>query len=398
MFDRIDLDYSHALSVTWDVGRRCNLDCTYCPSYRHDNFSPSADLKALKSAAHFVFQYLDLYLRNRTNRAAKIDFTGGEPTINPHFSEFSKWLRQTHQELYADKFSFEVNLTSNGIINDKMRDSVLQNFDYATFSYHTESTAAQKQRFFNHMKFFKEKNFPSKVNVMFHAKPDYFQECLELCDKLREEAIDFVPRLIGEKDNKDRYNHQYTSEQLQWFREYWKNPDKAKFELPPSNPVMPMGEKSKDQSTEVKQAACSVGRPCCGNRKMHVGNSEDSQQTTFVESVDFKDWYCSVNWFFLHIEQQTGEVFHHQTCQARFDYSRGPIGHLNQSEKILQDLKERMKPGKMPLIQCSKKTCACGLCAPKARYAKDLKTLLPKHVNAEVFIEEVDIAAPGHPL
>ncbi len=397
MFNKIDLDYSHALSVTWDVGRRCNLDCTYCPAYRHDNFSPAAELDDLKSAARFVFQYLELYLKNRTNRAAKIDFTGGEPTINPHFSDFSKWLRETHREQYTDKFNFEVNLTSNGIINDKMRDSVLQNFDYATFSYHTETTTGQKQKFLNHMKFFKENNFPFKVNVMFHARSDYFQECLDLCRTLSKEGIEFVPRLIGEKDNKDRYNHQYTSEQLKWIRDYWKNPEKMEFALSPSSPAQSQAQGAKGPSAEGKQAACSVGRPCCGNRQMHVGDAQASQKTSFVDSVDFKNWYCSVNWFFLHIEQQTGEVFHHQTCQARFDYSRGPIGHLSQSDKILTELKERMQPGKMPLIQCSKKTCACGLCAPKARYAKDLKSFLPKHVNTEVFMEEVEIAAPSHP-
>jgi len=28
------------ISITWFIGKRCNYDCSYCPSYTHDNFSP----------------------------------------------------------------------------------------------------------------------------------------------------------------------------------------------------------------------------------------------------------------------------------------------------------------------------------------------------------------------
>lgn len=41
-FDTIDLLTGNVFQVTWDLGRRCNYDCSYCPITRHDNFSPHA--------------------------------------------------------------------------------------------------------------------------------------------------------------------------------------------------------------------------------------------------------------------------------------------------------------------------------------------------------------------
>ena len=38
-------------------------------------------------------------------------------------------------------------------------------------------------------------------------------------------------------------------------------------------------------------------------------SSKESKVSTFVDYRDFKGWHCSVNWFFLHLEQQTDSVF-----------------------------------------------------------------------------------------
>jgi hypothetical protein len=46
-FDTIDLLDGNVFQVTWDTGRRCNYDCSYCPAHRHDNFSPHATLEDL---------------------------------------------------------------------------------------------------------------------------------------------------------------------------------------------------------------------------------------------------------------------------------------------------------------------------------------------------------------
>ena len=50
-FDTIDLLTGHVFQVTWDTGRRCNYDCSYCPMHRHDNFSAHATFDQTPAAA-----------------------------------------------------------------------------------------------------------------------------------------------------------------------------------------------------------------------------------------------------------------------------------------------------------------------------------------------------------
>ena len=87
----------------------------------------------------------------------------------------------------------------------------------------------------------------------------------------------------------------------------------------------------------------------------------------------------------MHIEQQTDSVFHHQTCQAKFDQTRGPIGKLSEGRKILDELRENLKNGTMPTVICPKHTCGCGLCAPKSNDGNKYKEVLARHVDMSVF-------------
>jgi hypothetical protein len=91
-----------------------------------------------------------------------------------------------------------------------------------------------------------------------------------------------------------------------------------------------------------------------------------------------------VNWFFLHLEQQTDSVYHHQTCQARFDGTRGRIGKLSEGKKLIADLKEKMETNSMPTIICPKQTCGCGLCAPKSMHQARYLEVVGNHIETEV--------------
>ena len=44
----IRLQNNEPLMVTWDILRRCNLDCTYCESTRHDITSTLPSLEELR--------------------------------------------------------------------------------------------------------------------------------------------------------------------------------------------------------------------------------------------------------------------------------------------------------------------------------------------------------------
>jgi hypothetical protein len=54
-----------------------------------------------------------------------------------------------------------------------------------------------------------------------------------------------------------------------------------------------------------------------------------------------------------------------------FDGTVGPYGSLDDADKILEDLKTNFENNTLPVINCKKAKCWCGLCAPKAS-SKDL--------------------------
>ena len=90
-------------------------------------------------------------------------------------------------------------------------------------------------------------------------------------------------------------------------------------------------------------------------------------------NTNFKDWSCTVDWYFLHIDQHTGSVYHHQTCQALHDGKRGAIGYLSDSDKLLTELSTRLL-NPQPII-CPNQKCGCGMCVPKAESKEDFNDM-----------------------
>lgn len=138
-------------------------------------------------------------------------------------------------------------------------------------------------------------------------------------------------------------------------------------------------------TTDDKIAGHSIGRPCCGGRMMILSSNGNERESRFVDFREYTGWYCSVNWFFFHVEQHTGNLYHHQTCQAKFDKTRGPIGNLKDKEKILADLKDYLENGTMEPIICTKHTCGCGLCSPKSENKIFYDKVIADHIDTSPF-------------
>lgn len=336
--------------ITWDLGRRCNYDCSYCPSYRHDNFSSHASLDELKNTTEFLFSYIELVSKYRKNKDFFVSFTGGEPTVNPNFIEFAKYIKSQYSLRYADKFSLKLDMTSNGAMGSKVAKALIENFDYITVSYHAEAHDSLKSQVKQRILDFKNAGMSIKINVMFHA--DYFDECIALCDWLLENQIRYIPRLIGDDpDSKSSQAHLYTEEQKKWLKTQWN------INITPTS------------------------RPCCGGRTFGACSSQGTENVKALTSREFKGWSCSVNWYFLHIEQQTGLIYHHQTCQAKLDGTRGSIGSLDSWTELVQTLSQQLSTKTMPVIICPNKLCGCGLCTPKSENRQELFKNLPAIIN-----------------
>ena len=388
-FDTIDLLTGNVFQVTWDLGRRCNYDCTYCPTTRHDNFSPHASLDSLKRNTDFLFEYIDLYMKYRSFKHTSISFTGGEPTVNPNFIEFVKYLKKEYTEKYQDKWAANFALTSNGAMGEKMAKAVMENLKHITVSYHSEADRKIKDQVKQRILEFQRNqeldpinNCTVSVNVMFHAA--YFDECKDLCDFLDDNGVKYVPRVIGEEpDSKSDFAHKYTEDQLDYMRNFWKRKNaNLNKDREAANQLSAVGKKT----SEPKKLGMTVGRPCCGSREMCLSNNGVSRNATFVDLREFKGWQCSVNWFFLHLEQQTDRVFHHQTCQAKFDGTRGHIGRMGRggAKIILDNLREKLESNTMPTITCPRHVCGCGLCAPKSKYKDNYFKVVENHIDVKV--------------
>jgi MoaA/NifB/PqqE/SkfB family radical SAM enzyme len=78
--------YPHqgSIKIEWNLGKRCNYDCAYCPSEIHDNTSPHTDIEILKST---IDKLANL------NKPVRLSFTGGEPCVHPKFHELIKYAR-----------------------------------------------------------------------------------------------------------------------------------------------------------------------------------------------------------------------------------------------------------------------------------------------------------------
>jgi MoaA/NifB/PqqE/SkfB family radical SAM enzyme len=344
--------------ITWDLGRRCNYDCSYCPAHRHDNFSAHAGLEELKDTAEFLFEYISIIAEQRVNKNFDVSFTGGEPTVNPKFIEFAKYIKSEYTQRFSDKFNLRLDLTTNGAMSQKIADAVIENFDHVTVSYHVEANDKLRELVLERVKQFKDSSIGVKVNVMMHYQ--YFDHCIDVCNRLTDYGVKFIPRTIGDDPgSRSSQAHLYTDDQKQWLKDQW--------------------------GVDVTPTT----RPCCGGRTFGVCSSTGTSETKIVLDREFQGWHCSVNWYFLHIEQQTGLVYHHQTCQATLDNKRGSIGSLTNTQEILATINTHIENKTMPLIVCPNKLCGCGLCTPKSKFRHNLLEVMPKVVR-DVSIFSVD--------
>lgn len=63
-----------SIHIEWNIGKRCNLDCAYCPAEIHDNFSPHTDLDVMIET---------IYKLSSLGKPIRLSLTGGEPTVHP---------------------------------------------------------------------------------------------------------------------------------------------------------------------------------------------------------------------------------------------------------------------------------------------------------------------------
>lgn len=79
--------WSHqdTIKIEWNLGKRCNYDCSYCPTSIHDNSSKHTDIAILKQCVDTL---------STLGKPVRLSFTGGEPTVHPKFGELLIYCRE----------------------------------------------------------------------------------------------------------------------------------------------------------------------------------------------------------------------------------------------------------------------------------------------------------------
>lgn len=383
-YNSINPSKTNQFIVTWDTGRRCNFDCAYCGDDRHDLVSKFPEFEELIKGVDFIKEYLRMMLPYRNEQTASVSLTGGEPTANPNFLRLSTYLKEAFADFEYDVFTI---LTTNGSFPAKNIPQLAKEFRGITLSYHCDSKDKIKAKVRDNILLLNESMKSFKVNLMMHPYDNYWQECLDLIDVMDKHNVKYVPRVIN--------GLTYAKEQSDFIKNYWQSKNKKKtiiksVEKQPESDTNPQRKMKKDVSETVKKLredksklTTIQGRHCCSKHELccSFNNKQEDEAQTYVTDTRFPDWYCGVNWFFLHLESQTDQIFHHQTCQAQFGKGRGPVGTISNWQQFHSKVKNMLDSGTMETIQCPNKKCGCGLCATKSIDGQTFGKLIGNHIK-----------------
>ena len=134
--------------VLWDLGRRCNYACSYCPPTTSNRYEAH---KTLGSLQHAMENIENSFLKGDLS---KFIFGGGEPTMNPDFLEFVRFVFERSPK-NAPGENHWIHVTTNG---SRLPDYYLELIKYSglTFSIHFE--------------FYKQEKFLDVIRALVAAK------------------------------------------------------------------------------------------------------------------------------------------------------------------------------------------------------------------------------------
>jgi len=188
-------DHQDSIKVEWNLGKRCNLDCAYCPAEIHDNYSPHTDIKVLLNTVDIL---------SNLGKPVRVSLTGGEPCVHPNIEKLINYLNQ--------KVSW-VNITTNGTRSGKWYCE--QPVNHYVFSLHFDNDLWQRS-LENIIMVGKWFGKPVHVNLMAHH--EHMDLVKRSYEDLDEENIPVVVRRIrwsnGDHDIFD--DLRYDAKDLEW--------------------------------------------------------------------------------------------------------------------------------------------------------------------------------------
>jgi MoaA/NifB/PqqE/SkfB family radical SAM enzyme len=190
--------HQDTIKVEWNLGKRCNLDCAYCPAEIHDNHSPHTNINILMDTVDALAEI---------GKPIRLSLTGGEPCAHPDIEDLIKYAK-----LKLDWLNISTNATRQpGWYAN-------QNVDHYMFSLHFEKDWRRLLKNIQAFKYFNDEqwNVPFMVNIMAHHK--YMKEVREAKEELDKDYIKNTVRRIrwteGDHDIFD--DMRYDGNDLEW--------------------------------------------------------------------------------------------------------------------------------------------------------------------------------------
>ena len=190
--------HQNSIKVEWNLGKRCNYDCSYCPSEIHDNTSPHTDIEILTQTVDKLSQL---------GKPIRLSFTGGEPCVHPKFDELVKYAK--HKDIQW------ISVTTNGTRPYEYYASLP--VDQYVFSIHLEY---DWKRVFNTIESIVDLT-KTKVIAQIMAHHDHMPAVLQLRAKcLLAEIPSTVRRIRWTEGDHDLFDDlRYHPDDLNWIKE-----------------------------------------------------------------------------------------------------------------------------------------------------------------------------------
>lgn len=122
----VDENQPWDFTVNWMVGKYCNYVCSYCDKSNRDKTSPHYSLEDLK----LFWTNTKLAALDKGFNKIRVILTGGEPTANPNFLEFLKYLDQERRTLEYLNVAFITNIS-------QPKDYYIEALQYSNVSFST---------------------------------------------------------------------------------------------------------------------------------------------------------------------------------------------------------------------------------------------------------------------
>jgi pyruvate-formate lyase-activating enzyme len=364
--------------LDWEVTKLCNLDCSYCDTDielgGHNNTTKHPPLSECLASIDFMYEYVDTYMKYKkpTQRKVILNVYGGESLFHPDIVEILQACRDKYNKYQSD-WHLTITCTTNGIVGANRWQQVVPLIDEFTVSYHAENLPKQKQQYMDNVLYLKEHNKRSKCVIMMHNDPVMFADTEQMIEFCKKNDLRYIAKQL---DNTG-IEWAYTKEQFSTLKTFWINKTPSNKQNDYKQLINSIGQTEQVQSIDQ-------GRTCCGGRSLSL-NGDLKSCVSFVPKQGFTDWYCSVNWFFLYVQQCTGKVYTNKDCRMSTSGKEESLGLLKDATSILEKLTTQLDSGTMPIIQCKKERCFCGFCAPKAESKKDFMELIKRNVPVDVF-------------